>query len=830
MPTQTWQSLVADWTTAAAWSGNLVPTTTTDVVLALPGSTIRIASGETVAAHSIQLTTGTLALEATLAVAAGSTIFAGATLAGSGVFGGAGTLLNAGRIAGADRNGVLEITTAGFTNAGTVVAANAGIAAIFSANFTNLVGGTLTGGAYEADGALAAINIGNPNGGSVPITLDNASLMLNGPGAEIYAYNAATTAYVRIDDSLTAIAPVGRLSILGGRDYSTAKNLSDSGRFDLAGGTLTAAGFTTQAGATLGGFGTVATPIGNGGRIEAAGGTLTLAGGITDTGVITIDPAATLAFSGVYSQPITNAGTIEALFGTLRLAGLVAGPGGFLIQGTNAGTTLDLATAVAGPVVFNGVGATLRLDAPNSFAGILQGFGAGDTIDITGLPSLAASWSNGILRLTAAGVAVASLAVSGAYATAGFSVQPDGTGGSLVTVAGATAQDYKLEGPRWNTTTLTWSLATATDAGTIDLAHPFSSPIDPASASAAIIAQAFAAWSAATGMTFVPQPDTAQPADLRFGWGDLLGSSGEIGQATYSAIGNQFNSDLLIRLEDPGIDPLHAASGVIGNLVYAGANSSLYQVVLHEIGHALGLDHSTDPAAVMYPVAQGAANQVLNASDLAGAAALNADAACFAAGTRILTARGEVPVEQLRVGDGVPTPSGRLRRIGWIGRRRIEAERHPTPADMQPIRISTHAFAPGQPRRDLLLSPDHAVFADGVLIPVRYLANGDTLRPQPMREITYFHIELNDPNGQPIHDVLLAEGLPTESYLDTGNRGAFDGETTPPQSAAFARATWVARGCAPLQIDGPQQQLCRKRLLARAFGIGCFLTKDAVLF
>jgi hypothetical protein len=73
----------------------------------------------------------------------------------------------------------------------------------------------------------------------------------------------------------------------------------------------------------------------------------------------------------------------------------------------------------------------------------------------------------------------------------------------------------------------------------------------------------------------------------------------------------------------------------------------------------------------------------------------------------------------------------------------------------------------GRPGRDLYLSPDHAVFTDGVLIPVRYLVNGATIVRQEFSHVTYWHVEL------PVHGVVLAEGLAAESYLDTGNRAAF---------------------------------------------------------
>ena len=67
--------------------------------------------------------------------------------------------------------------------------------------------------------------------------------------------------------------------------------------------------------------------------------------------------------------------------------------------------------------------------------------------------------------------------------------------------------------------------------------------------------------------------------------------------------------------------------------------------------------------------------------------------ACYAAGTRILTAQGEVRVEGLAVGDMVWARFAGLTAIKWIGHRSIDCRRHPDPQQVWPVRIVAGAFA-----------------------------------------------------------------------------------------------------------------------------------------
>ncbi len=178
-------------------------------------------------------------------------------------------------------------------------------------------------------------------------------------------------------------------------------------------------------------------------------------------------------------------------------------------------------------------------------------------------------------------------------------------------------------------------------------------------------------------------------------------------------------------------------------------------------------------------------------------------APCFALGTRIATDTGDRAVEDLRVGDKVRVAFGAAtKEVVWIGYRHVDCLRHPTPLSVWPVRIESDTFGPGLPSRALFLSPDHAVYFDDVLIPVKHLINGDTIARVQVDEVTYYHVELTS------HDIVLAEGLPTESYLDAGDRNSFsNGPSAVRLFASFgsgldANAIRDAQGRAPLVVTG----------------------------
>lgn len=187
--------------------------------------------------------------------------------------------------------------------------------------------------------------------------------------------------------------------------------------------------------------------------------------------------------------------------------------------------------------------------------------------------------------------------------------------------------------------------------------------------------------------------------------------------------------------------------------------------------------------------------------------------ACFAAGTRIATARGEVPVEALRLGDLVVT-AGRgagLRPIRWLGRTRADIARHPDRTAIAPILVRAGALGSGAPHRDLRVSPDHALHLDGHLVPAALLVNGTTILQELWcPAVEYWHVELDS------HGLLIAEGALAESYLDDGNRGQFDNGpiTTLFKDFACNRAsgTYDRMACLPVLRAGETLAAIRERL------------------
>jgi hypothetical protein len=196
------------------------------------------------------------------------------------------------------------------------------------------------------------------------------------------------------------------------------------------------------------------------------------------------------------------------------------------------------------------------------------------------------------------------------------------------------------------------------------------------------------------------------------------------------------------------------------------------------------------------------------------------EAPCYCRGTRIGTASGETAIEDLAIGEMVRTASGALRPVVWLGHRRLDTRGYADPTIVWPVRIQAGAFAQNEPARDLWVSPGHAIFVDGMLIPANRLVNGTTITQVALDRVEYWHVELAS------HDLLLAEGLAAESYLDDGNRTGFEnGGAFIQAHPDFAPKHWGQK-CMPLVLEGEGLHRAKAALLSRAQELGCALTED----
>lgn len=197
------------------------------------------------------------------------------------------------------------------------------------------------------------------------------------------------------------------------------------------------------------------------------------------------------------------------------------------------------------------------------------------------------------------------------------------------------------------------------------------------------------------------------------------------------------------------------------------------------------------------------------------------DTACYCRGTQILTEAGEAPVEDLAIGDRVMTISGAAKPIKWIGRRSYQGRFVAGNRAVLPIRFEAGAIDDGLPARDLYVSPEHALYFDGVLVPARLLINGaSVIQVDEVERVDYFHIELGG------HDVIFADGMPAETFVDCDNRGMFQNHA---EFAALYPAdeprSWEF--CAPRLEPGASELVAlRKAMLRRAEALGHALGGD----
>jgi hypothetical protein len=176
---------------------------------------------------------------------------------------------------------------------------------------------------------------------------------------------------------------------------------------------------------------------------------------------------------------------------------------------------------------------------------------------------------------------------------------------------------------------------------------------------------------------------------------------------------------------------------------------------------------------------------------------------CFLKGTKIRTAEGERKVEDLAIGDLLPTLFGGMRPIQWVGRyayKRSDPTR-PWARYARPVRIARSALASNVPHADLFVTSWHALFIDDTLVLAGNLINGTTITlyaADEFDELEFFHIKLET------HDVIYAEGAACETLVTV--------RETASNFAEYYRAYGAPKteevSCAPLLFyDGRRGQI-----------------------
>lgn len=202
---------------------------------------------------------------------------------------------------------------------------------------------------------------------------------------------------------------------------------------------------------------------------------------------------------------------------------------------------------------------------------------------------------------------------------------------------------------------------------------------------------------------------------------------------------------------------------------------------------------------------------------------------CFLTGTLISVKNGTYPVEQLKIGDTVTTYNWQKKRraqrkIKWIGKKSIVVKQNEQEKDKAgyPVRILKDALAKNIPNKDLLIISEHCLFFKDKFIPVRMLINGTTIfYDTSITAYDYYHIETEE------HSVIIADGVLTESYLDTGNRHSFNQEKKVIYTSFGKYKNWQQDGVAPLITERQIVEPIYHKIEKRAKTLGIFKSEQS---
>jgi fibronectin-binding autotransporter adhesin len=680
-------------------------------------------------------------------------------------------------------NGVLSADDAAdgygpltLANAGTIIAnetSGLGVGFLGGGSVTNQNGGVIIGATgIEADGAAGYV----VNGGTIIATGSVSATHTAGVGVGLFAGGSVTNQNGGTIAGPDAIygGQTGPITVVNG-GIVAATGSTSVGVYLAGGGSVTnqtagvISGYTGIIGrggvATVDNAGTITGSVGYAVVLEA-GGSVTNQSGGTITGYLGG------IFSVVGGATVVNAGSIA---GTAALGrgvvlfdgGLLLNQGGGTISGYQGITTFNDAATIenAGAIIgtqhairFGTYTNRLIVDPGASFGGVVDG---GNTIGAASVSTLELASASTAGTLSGIGTQFVDFAQTTIDAGAAWTL----TGGNSL-AAGTTLE---------NAGTLTVLSAGFYDGGLV--ANDGSIAIGPAGATL-------------TDLTGIGDLSLAAGTTL-----DVLGTVSAGETIAFAAGSNMLDVDpagFAGQIDDFTVGDTIGLSGVTDAVSAGIVNADTLEI--QRSGNPaidLILDPTQDYSGNLYSVtADGAVTE---------------NAFCFLRDTLIRTDRGEVKVQNLIVGDRVVTLSGTVRPITWIGSG--EALVRPgRRSAATPVIVRRNAVADGVPWYDLRVTKGHALFIDGVLIPVEFLINHRSIHwDDHQAVVTFYHIELET------HDVLIANGMPAESYRDDGNRWLFGN----------ANSGWdqlPKPPCAPVLTDGPIVDAIWQRLCDRAPG------------
>ncbi len=691
-----------------------------------------------------------------------------------------GYVLNGGGINGAQASGVYFLTTGTAVNHGSIAGAHH---AILERNIANTGAGTVSNTGLLDDVQNSWVSNGSLQIGS-GVAMFGASLLTNASTGAIFGGDGV---YINGGGGAVSVNNAGLVEGLykDGIVLHGAGSIVNSGVVVAAGTQAVDAGISFAAGGALNNTGTVA-QTGGTGVILAQGGAVTNHGIISgqDMGLLSSNLAAT----------ITNYGLIQATgtaafsdFGSLNTAtglqlrnsggtvvnaasGQIVGADALYVNG-NAGSNASVensglidGTATFGAQLF-GNGATVLLDNLGVITGVSAAVdletGAGFTNESTGI-------------VTAAGAGVLSNFAGTTFFNAG---QITGGADGIDLAAGGTVVNQGLIGGG------TEAIYFGTGASRLVIEQG-STLIGAVTAAAGA---ALELSTAATAALFNMGGTINGFGGITFDAGDdwtLEGSLSELGSSVTSIMGFAGGDTIIL-------NGFTAAT--------ASFNTSLDELDMRDAGGTLAQLHIVGPyTAGEFQVAVGLPGTRITL--------------CFGRGTRILTMAGERAVEDLRPGDDVVTWRSGIVPLKWIGYQSFAGAFLARNPERLPVRIKPGALADGVPRRELTVSPGHAMLLGKTLVLAKDLVNGVTIVQDETPELVeYFALELD------AHDCVVAEGALSESYADgPGLRNQFHNAAEfYAQFPDYAEPESLSL-CAPRPLAGAALQAALMPIIARA--------------